>query len=305
MALTDRQIIERLKLYGHLERPRGVPSGLWPTIDELTLDAPPVQAAIESFQVMHAAVLEPLVAKHHPERSSTAVVADGKIGPATEELLETARCRVPDYAFSEPLLGSGSWKGCHGIGEFHAAKVKINTAGLPSFLAPVFDEVWRRTVESYEEVGLRFMRDDTTLRPQIEISFVKPDGGWIGLAIVGQNETCSTPSIWARFDKGYQPANVLSEWTTLFKHELGHNCGLSHSSGGVMNPYVLKGLPVSWKGDPSHNLLVKRFGGVPVPGGGPVSRERVIAWRYPDGRYETILVIPADTASPGLFPTNP
>ena len=89
-------------------------------------------------------------------------------------------------------------------------------------------------------------------------------GSTIGLAIVGRGQSCRT-SIWAKFDPGYQPANVVREWTSLVKHELGHNMGLSHSQGGVMNPSIIAGLPVSWRGDPSEPILSRWFGGKPVP----------------------------------------
>jgi hypothetical protein len=57
---------------------------------------------------------------------------------------------------------------------------------------------------------------------------------------------------------------------TLIKHELGHNSGLGHSRGGVMNPSIINGLPVSWKNDPSESQLRKWYGGEPVPGGNPL-----------------------------------
>lgn len=298
MALSEQQIIGKLKQYGHLESPFGQPSQLWPSTAELTLESAEVLAAVASFQAFNASSLEPLVSKHHPERQSAAVIPDGIVGPATEELFETARCDVPDFAFPEPLVGQGNWKRCWGVGEFHRCKVKVNHGQVPAFLKPHWGEVKARVKAAYSEVGLDFVFEDELTNYNTSISFVKPDGGWIGLAIVGSGLGCSD-TIWARFDRNYQPQNIITEWTTLLAHELGHNAGLSHSSGGKMNSYILKGLPVSWKNDPSWPLLKSRFGGVPVPGSVPMERERWLAWKYKDGRYEDIMELPPGG---GLFP---
>jgi hypothetical protein len=47
-------------------------------------------------------------------------------------------------------------------------------------------------------------------------------------------------------------------------HELGHNAGLDHSRGGVMNPSIVSGLAPSWAGDPSEPILNRYYGGEPI-----------------------------------------
>lgn len=306
MALTDIEIIRLLNSTGHLAQPFGKPQGFWPLpeLDTLTLQVNEVREAIRSFQSLYAANLAPLIAKHHPDRSSPDVIVDGEIGPATAELLATPRCHCPDYAAAEvaEAFGNGNWRGCHGIGEFHCAKVKI-VGSPPSFLAPVWNEVWARVVAAYDEIGLRFELT-TGSDYNTTVEFVRPNGGWIGLAIVGSGALSCSSKIWAKFDNAFRPANVLSEWTTLIKHELGHNCGLQHSSGGVMNPYIVAGLPVSWKGDPSYSLLARRFGGQPIPRKDPVPPsppKLMITRKYSDGRYEDLMEVPASNTG-GFFP---
>ena len=294
-------LILLLLKYGHLLFPFGKSRGFIKPLSELTLDDDFVREALASFQAFHRNNLEPLVAAFEP-RKSPVVRMDGVLDPPTERLLTSARCDCPDYTVglgTEMAVGGGNWRECNGASGFHRATIRITTP-IPAFLQPVWDEVWRQVCDSYAEIGLDLVRDDNAARPQIDMSFVRPDGGWIGLAIVGYNVRCSD-TIWARFDQGYKPPNLVSEWTTLIKHELGHNCGLQHSSGGVMNPYIVAGLPVSWRGDPSHPLLVERFGGERVPTSTPVERELVLAWRDKrTGQFELASTLPDQT---GAWPT--
>ena len=218
---------------------------------------------------------------------------DGEYGAAAQEMAELPRCKVPDFAppqdvsFSlpedeaevwksmmEPAIGVGNWKGCHGVGNFHSASVRVNRSGIGSHLQPVFTQVLRSVQKAYAQVGVlfRFIENGKDMltgkdfdgRINIEFSFVQRSNGWIGLAIVGQNQTCAS-NIWCRYLATYRPSDVVNEWITLIKHELGHNCGRGHTSGGVMNPGIIRGLPVLWgPSDPSYDWLRRQFGGEPV-----------------------------------------
>ncbi len=261
--MTDREIIELLKWTGHLEWPFGklqaVPiEGAMP----ITVTTAAVERAIASYQDFMVENLDPLALLHH----SRPLRCDGYVGPATRQLMEQDRCGCPDYGPDvQPAEGTGSWKRCHEIGNFHAATVFIDESGMPSFLKPKFDEVWKRNVAAYDELGLRWIRteDDDA---NIIFSFVLRSNGWIGLAIVGQGQSCGS-KIWCKYLARYQPSNVVREWTSLVMHELGHNAGLQHTRGGHMNAGILNGLPASWKGDPSESILKRYYGGEPIPGG--------------------------------------
>lgn len=235
---------------------------------------------------------------------------DGIAGPAMESFIAINRCPVPDFAppkdvvfsFEDPdlqrvvmrmqadgsaeAIGSGNWQGCHNIGKFHSAIVNVNLANLPSFLKPVLNKVLANVQQAYAAVGLLFRfvnagRDMLTGEANSDLSntdmsFVNSSTGWIGLAIVGQNETCSS-RIWCKFLSTYRGGSnddaIVQQWTTLIKHELGHNCGRGHTNGGVMNPSLVNGLPTLFAtDDPSLSWLKQQFGGVPVniPGGNPL-----------------------------------
>lgn len=258
--MTSEAIIKLLHQYGHLRVSEA-------DLPKLHLAHRLVIDAARSYQQFMAADFQPLVAKHHGRHPTY----DGDVGPATQELFEIQRCAVPDFAFDE-ATGSGSWPaGCNQKWpQNHTVTINWGNTPVPGFLQPVFDQVWKNTVSAYAEIGLLLLREDGNKDANIQASFVQPDGGWIGLAIVGRGQRCNT-EMWCRYDKNYRPNNLLSEWTSLVKHELGHNMGLSHSQGGVMNPSIVRGLPISWKGDPSEPILNRWFGGDPVPvdPGGP------------------------------------
>lgn len=273
-------------------------------------DDPVVVAAIISMSRMEAA----RYTKHVLDQHGRQPQFGGEIGPAIESMVseENGRCPVPDFApppgtsflyedpalqavvermqadAASPAFGSGNWKGCHQIGQFHCATVGVNTSGLPSFLQSVFLEVLKNVQRAYAGVGLlfRFLQngkdmltgEDIGANINTEMSFVNRSDGWIGLAIVGQGETCGS-KIWCRFLSTYKggsdTASIVTQWTTLIKHELGHNCGRGHTTGGVMNPSIVNNLPTEWApSDPSTTWLKGQFGGVPVPipGGGPTPK---------------------------------
>ena len=264
---TVKQIVELLHQTGHLEYPFGKQQTIGKSVDRLKLNDPEVERAVASYQDFFSEPLEVLAIQHHGRAASH----DGRIGPATKAILNCLRCEHPDYGPQVAAAqGTGGWKGCHGVGNFHAATMYIDESGMPSFLRPVFDEVLKNTFASYAELGLRITRTTNKNGANLTSSFVSRSSGWIGLALIGPGRCEST--LWQRYLATYRPSNVVREWTTLWKHETGHNVGLQHSRGGVMNPGILQGLPISWKGDPHWSTLARMYGGQPVPGSGPEDR---------------------------------
>ena len=242
---------------------------------------------------------------------------DGEIGPAIEAMVSEpfGRCPVPDYApppgvsfqFDDPdlqavvermqrntaeataeAIASGGWPNCHGVNGIHCMAIRVNLAGINPKYAHLWTKIMRNVQKANCEIGLfiRFIgmdgKDLLTGEPwtsniNSELSFVQSSTGWIGLAIVGQNEGCSS-KIWlkllATYVGGTADLIIEQQITALLQHELGHNMGLGHSNGGIMNPSITQGNPVGqWpSNDPSRPRLVSLFSGVPVPipGGGPL-----------------------------------
>ena len=288
---------------GHFWSPEN-PEGKGVKQEDLRLlqpDDPVVVAAMISMSRMDASRYTKHVLDHHGRTPTF----DGQLGPAISSMVlePNCRCSIPDFAppagtlflYDDPHLqavvqrmqfdatlpayGSGNWKGCHEIGSYHCATVGVDTSGLPSFLKPLFLQVLKNVQQAYAGVGLlfRFIQNGADMLTgesfsaniNTEMSFVKSSDGWIGLAIVGTGETCGG-KIWCRFLSTYRggsdDASIITQWTTLIKHELGHNTGRGHTNGGVMNPSIVNDLPVEWgSNDPSTGWLKGQFGGVPVP----------------------------------------
>lgn len=289
--------------YGHFWNYADNPEGASLSYNDLQFlkaDDPVVVKAMISLSKMDSTRYTKAVLKHHGRMPHF----DGQIGPAMESILDGGRCPIPDYApppgvvfaFDDPdiqqivermqsdaqlpAFGSGNWKGCHNVGEYHSASIGVDTSGLPGFLKPLFVQVLKNVQAAYAGVGLLFRFISTGGTDLLtgesfvgninsDMSFVNNSSGWIGLAIVGLGETCGS-KIWCKFLATYKggsdTASIITQWTTLIKHELGHNCGRGHTNGGVMNPSLVNGLPTAWgPDDPSTSWLKGQFGGVPVP----------------------------------------
>ena len=244
--MNDQEIIQLLKDTGHLEYPYGRPQGLdshWKS--QCLVDAH-VSNAIGSYQSFMAEPLDRLCMKHHSQPARL----DAGVGPATREL------------FAQPR------KGCHGIGDYHAAFIHVDKTNMPGFLRPYWDEVFDLAVGSFAELGLKFIRTDQKSVANITVSFETRRKPWIGLAQVGNHQACNS-TIWAQLHAGYHPEKIVPMWTQLLQHEFGHNCGWQHTRGGIMAATLMVELPPTWIGDPIEPLAKRMYGGVPIPGPEP------------------------------------
>jgi hypothetical protein len=258
--MTSQDTIQLLSDTGHLAYPRGEHKPI-ASVEGTPVSAA-VQEAIASYQEFHSQNLDPLAIKHH----SRPLCCDGILGPATEELMAQPRCGCPDHGPDvAAATGSGSWQGCHGIGDFHCAKAYVDKRQMPSFLNDTIEEIWANTVAAYDAIGLRWMRTEDKAEANTVITWETGRTSWIGLAIVGQGQSCQS-TIWAKFSARYNPDKTVRMWSGLLCHELGHNAGLGHTRGGIMNPYILD-LPASWQDDPSRPVLERKYGGEPIDGG--------------------------------------
>jgi hypothetical protein len=269
------------------------------------------QVVIEAFRSLALSDVSSY-ARHVFEAHGRPPQFDGQLGPALTGMLEdpAGRCPVPDFApppgvvfaFEDPDIqqialkmqsqnvqratGNGNWEGCHNIGNAHCAIVQVNPGNMPSFLSPLFKTVITRVQKSYAAVGLLLRYVDMSkidiltgekldTGVNLDFSFSTSSSGWIGLAQVSSNESCSGrlfQKFLATYRGGSSDEAIVTQWTTLIRHETGHNCGFLHTNSGVMSPTIVNNLPPEWTAnDPTTPKLIKAFSGVPVaiPGGGP------------------------------------
>lgn len=272
--MQPSELIRRLYELGHFRNPAH-PTGVnEDDLPNLRLTDEPVKKAIASYQEFMAEDFDRLSLAAHGRIG----IADGEVGPATEALVQVERCGCPDYDGAEMATGSGSWPaGCHpDWPNNHAFTVQVNKSGMPSFLGrpddpnSIFEQAWDLQRRAYADIGIVFIREDDNPRANTYVTWQR-GAGWIGLAIVPNRPKCGE-RIWAKFDNRYSPGAMLDQWARLLAHEFGHNMGMSHSRGGIMNPSITSGkfTTTAWRGDPSESLLSRFFGGEPVDlGDGP------------------------------------
>lgn len=224
--------------------------------------------------------MESLVAAFHKRN----FVADGDIGPATQELVELKRCPIPDFppppnasfhyddpglqkaveTMQENAMGSGSWPSCdperEGVNSF---RVRIDPAKMPSAIKSYSQKALDAVVAAYAEMGCA-VRYILAASGDCEIAkrFENLAGSVIGWNEFPQPNTCRQ-TINGRLDTGYIP-NDYRYWANLECHETGHGVGLQHTRGSIMNPSILLVWPLTWKGSPSEASMRRYFGGEPL-----------------------------------------
>lgn len=265
--MNAQEIIRKLWDYGHFRNP-AVPTGVTESqLPMLDLASSEVQTAITSYR----------------DFFGLPMAAGGSLTLDLAESLAADRCGCPDYEEASGEMdatGRGSWPvGCHpSYPNNHAFTIQVDKRNMPGFLHPVFEAAFELCRKAYRDIGIAFIREDNNSRANTLATFER-GRGWIGLAIVPRGPKCGQ-RIWAKFDVRYQPRDLLNMWARLLAHEFGHNMGMSHSRGGIMNPSIVGGVftPTAWRGDPSESILRRYFGGQPIPDTTPDDDTKPFDW---------------------------
>lgn len=268
---------DELKRYlyrlGHGNNP-DMPTGLRADdVTKITLTSPEMATMVKSFQYSMKQDLDRLTL----EIFSRPGLADGQPGPIFQKLLEVPRCGEPDFKTAEMIeeevseeatTGRGSWPaGCYKEYQgYHAIAVFIDKSGMSPQVRAIWPAIWDRVAAAYRRKGLVLIEVPTKAAYNTILTFEKLSGSTIGLAIVPNSFSCVL-KIWLKLDPTYSPSALFDQTCRLLAHELFHNLGGSHTSGGIMNPSITSGafLETAWFGDPSEPLLNKWFGGELVP----------------------------------------
>jgi hypothetical protein len=178
-------------------------------------------------------------------------------------------------AYEEAQGQNGNWKGCHGIGDFHAVHVRFVNAPPAHLLRNGNLKYILEVVRAANQaIGLQMYFSgpgcpiqDGTGHAQLTAEFVQSSAGWLGLAQVVTNRPCNSTH-WARFLATYlrngTDEQIRRMWPILFLHEWMHNKGSGHTRGGIGNPSLLAVAP-TWAGDPLAGWLRTHYGGQPIP----------------------------------------
>lgn len=238
--MTDRELIKRVWQYGHFFNPANPESHTVKEsdLDTIAIDDPRVVMAIDSFKKFMM-----------PEGSELAAVD-------AHALAEEPRCAHPDFLPPNAAVGSGGWpQPCQKNG----VKIHFNTNGMPSSVVARWDEIKKKVIDAYAEIGLKLVEVATAAEANIYQTWQGLAGSTIGLAEFN-NETCSD-RVFCKLDPNY-----TGYVAALLAHEIGHNCNLQHrSQGGIMHPSIQPDpVPFTWKGDPSFGDLARMYGGEPI-----------------------------------------
>jgi hypothetical protein len=230
--------------------------------------------ALKSAQTMHQGRMNFLTETLYSEPHQVT----GKLGEATQQLMQSPMCPLPDFvpppkiklSYADPDLqsavqrmqaaGTGSWPPpCQREGVTFSVDISRQPASMRQRWAAIKLDV----VRDYARLGVKLVEVAHGQRANIRISWEDLDRvgqGVIGLAEFN-NESCSD-SVFCKMHPGYYPDD--DQIRQLFEHELGHNMNLPHTSGGIMNPSITDGWIGFVASDPSVPRLKRYFPGGPI-----------------------------------------
>jgi hypothetical protein len=259
--INEQNVIEFLYNTGHFNNPN-TPTGIEHNdIYKLSINDKETQIALQSYRDTFNDEFQSIKLN---KVSKYRVSDNSLVDPETINLLMMDRCGLPDFEINS--TGSGSWPArCHPKWpNNHAITFRIDKTRMPPWWTPVFERVWGMVFEAYAHIGMVFVREDNNKNANITVTWERGNG-WIGLAVVPRNPRCGD-RIWAKFDTVYRPNDIINRFAYLLAHEFGHNMGLSHSRGGVMNAILTQAQfrKDVWVGDPYWPTMRRWFSGIPV-----------------------------------------
>ena len=300
---ADLWVATWLHQYGHLQVPLK-------DLPKLSVNDTAMQSAVSSIQAFDANGDNCSLVHHNRN-----IEPDGLFGPATAQLMSLPRCGDRDptleeraeeakefasMGMTEAATGVGSWPvpGCNPDdsqrNSRHSVRLYVDSRRATSKQKSYLDRCIRGVQECCAEAGLQVYIVNNKADAELSLAFESIKGNVIGyfyLYNLGAN-TCNT-SLRGMLDVNYEPD--WYQFCLLIVHEaLGHGLGHQHTSGGIMNPSLLR-TPTrpgtewpTYKNDGSSGNTAWRrmtswFGGqaVPVPGVDPVDPVDPV----PDGNY--------------------
>ena len=224
-------IIRSLWDYGHFFSPEALAVDLVEekNLDTLTLKDEVVRAALLSYQRFMSDTLSQFTMQKHLRMS----IPDGDAGPATELLLETPRCAVPDFKHPMAAALEGNWP--------DQCRLELTTSykmSLDGVTAEQIKALWIEADKNWEnviEIGIRLELDNY---PNTSL-FANAES--MGGSVLAYQELARS-SCSHRLHGAY---NSRVNWSppllvTTITHEHGHGWGCDHvgDSQATMYPSI-------------------------------------------------------------------
>jgi hypothetical protein len=174
-------------------------------------------------------------------------------------------------SMQEAAAFTGSyWRGCDPQRpDIHSCVIGIDTRRAGADFLANQDKILQARQACAAEIGVavRFVINPQSMEGLQQYQVYRPiPGGVIGMNFFPSSNSCGKiPN--GSMDSDYDPTDYRLH-ANLGTHESeGHGFGFNHTFGGIMNPSIVLVWPLTWKGDPSWNVAVRSYGGVPIPGG--------------------------------------
>ena len=255
-------------------------------LNKLTLKDKEVKKAFAELQDFHFGTINWFTAVEH----GRTVHPDGEVGIATTKMIDAlensdnqmfSRCPYPDVAPPEnasfsyddenvqvavesyqrfAAAGAGSWPAGCWEDDKHIVYIGVDSSTMPSHVKNgTWEAMKKNNQEACAGVGLIVRYQEKGKPSDINLRWKYLAGSTIGLAQF-PNGRCDD-EVFHYMDPGYKSS--LRLLSILHIHECGHNWGLQHTRGGIMNPSIIN-VEMTWQSpDPSCRTMAKFFGGVP------------------------------------------
>ena len=235
-------------------------------------------------------------------REGRGVVADGRVGVASETVMAFRRCPLPDYMpgpgdafdFDDPTVNDivakaveskeaakaikgPYWRACdpQRPEDTHSVVIGIDIRQAPSVFIANQSAILGARIATAAEIGVhvRFVINPSSMEglQQYQVYRNIP-GGVIGMNYFPSSNSCGKiPN--GSMDSTYNPSNWKLHANLGCHESEGHGFGFEHERGGIMNPSIVLVDPMTWKGDPTWDQVTRYYPAVPlnpVPGPDPV-----------------------------------